>query len=328
MNVCQVMGGDEEGGLETHVVDLANGLAGLDDNVTVIAHRRYGERLDGRVRFLPLDLSRSRHSPILRRQLRKRIEAASPQVVHAHAGKAAALLATIGPAAATVGTIHGMKKNRSAYVRFDAVIGVSPDVLQGFDHAAKSVVYNGVAPAPVAMAPAVLRRTFGISEKQTVTLAVGRLVPVKGYRRLVELWDAGLGHLLIVGDGPERRRLQGLATGKPITLTGFRADARALMGGADLMVFASEREGFSYAFAEALLARLPVVSTPVPGAKDLLPREHLATIGELKNAIRNCLADRDAATARMADAFGQAAATLTVAHMVQATRAVYARVAA
>ena len=108
-----------------------------------------------------------------------------------------------------------------------------------------------------------------------------------------------------------------------MTFTGFRADVRAMMGAVDLMVFASEREGMSYALAEALRAGLPVVSTPVPGAEDLLPPSHLAAPGELKAAIANGLADPMGARKRMAHVFGWADRTLTVEHMVIATRDVY-----
>lgn len=326
MNVCLVLAGNEEGGLETHVVDLANGLARLGDDVTVVAHARYGPRFASTVTFSPLDLARSRRSPSLRRGLQQRIRDAAADLVHAHAGKAAALVAAADVGIPTVGTIHGMKKDLSAYRRFDAVIGVSPRVLKNLVHPNKTVIYNGVPGAPPAMTGAQLRGRFGIAPGQPVVVAVGRLVPVKGYDRLIELWDRSLGHLLLVGEGPERSRLAALAEGKPVTLAGFRSDARAIMGGADLMVFASEREGFPYALAEALVARLPVVSTPVPGAVDLLPAEHLAPIPHLKGAITRCVADLTATRDRMQSAFEHAARALNVEHMVHATRAVYATV--
>ena len=324
MRICQVMAGDEEGGLETHFVHLANGLAALGDKVTVIAHDRYRDRFAPGVAFLELDLTRGRRNPWLRRRLKRLIESVEPDVVHAHAGKAAALVAAIAPRCRTVGTVHGLKKDLSAYRRFDAVIGVSRGVVEGLEHPAKTVVYNGVHPAGEPTASAGLRRMFGIPANSPVTLAVGRLVPVKGYDRLIDLWEGCLGHLLIAGEGPERARLERLVQGKPIILAGFRADVRSLMGGADLMVFASEREGLSYALAEALIARLPVVSTRVAGAEELLPESHLADIGELGNAVSRCLRDPDAARARMRDTFDWAAAALTVEQMVRSTRAVYA----
>ena len=286
MNICQVLGGDEEGGLETHVVDLANGLAGLGDKVTLVAHEKYGARLAAGVQFAPIDLARSRRDPRLRRSLRARLRVAAPSIVHAHAGKAAALVAAAKPSAKTVCTVHNVKRSVSPYLKFDAVIGVSPEVLLPIDHPCKKVVFNGVSPPPPPMPAAQLRAEFRIPADAFVTIWVGRLVPAKRLHLLIGLWDGALGHLLIVGDGPERDRLRRLAAGKAVTFAGFRADARALTSAADLMVFASDREGFPYALAEALLARVPVVSTPVPGAVDLLPPAHLADIGDLKGRDR------------------------------------------
>ncbi len=324
MHICQVMAGDEEGGLETHFADLANGLAALGDRVTVVAHERYRDRFAPSIAFLELDLTRGRRNPWLRRRLRGLIESVDPDVVHAHAGKAAALVAAIAPRCSTVGTVHGLKKDLSAYRRFDAVIGVSRAVIDGLEHPAKTVVYNGVHAAPAPTPRTAFRKMFGTPPGGPVTLAAGRLVPVKGFDRLIDLWQDCPGHLLIAGDGPERDRLEAMARGKPVVLTGFRSDVRSLMGGADLMVFASQREGFSYALAEALIARVPVVSTRVAGAEELLPESHLADIGELGHAITRCLHDLDAARARMADAFDWAANALTVERMVRCIRAVYA----
>lgn len=326
MRISEIMAGDEEGGLETHFVDLANGLVELGEDVTVIAHERYADRFVPAVRFRPLDLTRSRRDPFLRRSLRRLIEASKAEVVHAHAGKAAALVAAVSSSmrdTRTVGTVHGRKRELNAYRPFDAVIGVSRGVLEDLDHPAKSVVYNGVGAPPEAIGSTELRAAFGIDPDTPICLAVGRLVPVKRYDRLIELWNHRLGHLLIVGEGPERGALEALAKDKPVTFTGFRADARAMMGAADLMVFASEREGLSYALAEALRAGLPVVSTPVPGAEDLLPSSHLAAPDELKEVIARALADPTAARDRMAHVFDWANRILTVEHMVRATRDVY-----
>ncbi len=323
MKICQVMGGDDDGGLETHFADLSNALATLGDEVTAIGHERYRGSFRANVRFTPLDLTRSRRNPMLRRRLRQLIDAAAPDVVHAQASKAAALVAAIRPPARLVATVHNVKRDLSPYQCFDAVIGVSPGVLDALDHRCKTVVYNGVSPQPAALTAAELRRRFAIPEHGTLTLAIGRLVPAKSYARLIELWEQSLGHLLIVGDGPLRASLSALAADKPVTLAGFQADARAFMPAADLQVFASEREGFSYAMAEALVARLPIVSTPVPGAVDLLPERHLAPPERLKSAIRHCLADLPATRERMRGVFDWAASNLTVERMAQRTRDVY-----
>ena len=321
------MGGDDDGGLETHFVDLVNGLAALGDDLTAIAHERYAAGFGDAVRVVPLDLTRGRRNPFLRRQLRQLVAAAAADVVHAQGGKAAALLAAIRPAGRLVGTVHNVKSDLSAYRYFDAVIGVSAGVLDSLEHPCKRVVYNGIHAPPAAIAADELRRRFAIPLGRTVALAVGRLVPAKGFSRLIELWEGSLGHLLIVGDGPERAALNALAVGKPVTLAGFQGDARSLMGAADLMVFASEREGFSYAMAEALRARLPIVSTPVPGAREVLPESHLAAPSDLKRALAHCLADLDAARQRMCSVFDWAEQALTTDRMVCMTRDVYREIA-
>ncbi len=320
------MGGDETGGLETHFADLANGLAALaapNEQVAAIAHERFAGAFDDAVSFISLDLTRSRRNPLLKRRFGRIIRDLAPDIVHAHGGKAAHLLAAVRPRARLVGTVHGLKKNLAAYRRFDAVIGVSAGVLEALDHPRKTVIHNGVAPAPSPISAGELRRRFDIPSHRPVTLAVGRLVPVKGLTKLVEVWHEGLGQLLILGDGPQLGALEALAAGKPVTLAGFQADARALMGGADLLAIASEREGFSYTMVEALHARLPVVSTPVPGALDFLPVSHIVSPDDLGVAVARCLRDLEGARERMRDTFDWAVEALTVERMAEQTRDVY-----
>ena len=323
MRICLLMGGAEAGGLETHFAELANGLAALGETVTAIGHPRYEADVGSGVAYWPLDLSRSRRNPLLRRKLRQLLQNAAADIVHAQGGKAAHLLADLAPPARLVGTVHNVKRNLAAYADFDAVIGVSHGVLASLEHPRKVVIHNGVQPPPPPVSAACLRQRFDIPAERAVTLAVGRLVPAKGLPALVRLWQPAFGQLLILGDGPQRPVLEQLAEGKPVTLAGHQADARRLMGGADLMVFASEREGFSYAMAEALRARLPVVSTPVPGAAEALPAEQLAAPAQLGQVIGNCLADLPATRQRMAPVFDWAERTLTVERMVAATRDVY-----
>ena len=324
MKVCQVLGGAEDGGLENHVVSLANGLAALGAQVTVIAHPRFKPRFAQGVAFVPLDLATpSRRNPWLRRRLRRRLAEVAPDVVHAHAGKATALIAATKPRAATVGTIHSVKNDLRPYRGMDAVIGVSPEVLTTLDHPRKSVVYNGASPPPEPTPRSELHRQFQAGIGTPISLAVGRLVFAKGYDRLIDFWDTDLGHLVIVGEGPERDALTALASGKPVTFAGHRDDARQLMGNADLLVCASRREGFGYMILEALMARLPVVSTPIHLAVEVLPAAHVAPIEGLRDAVARCLDDMDAARSRMAGAFRYARERLTEAHMIEATRKVY-----
>ena len=81
-----------------------------------------------------------------------------------------------------------------------------------------------------------------------------------------------------------------------MTFLGARADARALMARADLLLVTSDSEGQSIAVLEALSAGTPVVSTPVPGMRDLLGGGAGVIVADftpeaLAAAVRELLAD-------------------------------------
>lgn len=106
-------------------------------------------------------------------------------------------------------------------------------------------------------------------------VSVGRLVPLKGYDVLVRAMvdvrrQCPNAHLTIVGEGPERRRLeqmiQELALGDAVSLVGFQTEPLRLVRGADLFVLASRYDAFANAALEALACGTPVVLTDCPGA--------------------------------------------------------------
>lgn len=316
----------ETGGVENHVYALANALAERGDDVALIAHPKHEPAVCGGVAFRAVDLARSRRNPLARRDLKRAIAATKPDVVHAHAGKAAALVASLALPYPTVGTVHGTKRDLTSYKRLTRVIGVSRAVVEGLDHPGKSVVYHGVPPSKPGSGACreTVARELGIDPRGPLSLAVGRLVPVKAFHRLIDFWTEDLGNLVIVGQGPERARLVRLAKGRPVVLAGFRNDVRALMRAADLLVISSAREAFHLGMAEALRERLPVVSTRVAGPEEILPPEQLADAEGLEAAVRRSFSDLGAARQRMAATFDWAERTLTIDRMVEETRRVYA----
>jgi glycosyltransferase involved in cell wall biosynthesis len=75
----------------------------------------------------------------------------------------------------------------------------------------------------------------------------------------------------IVGDGPRRDELEQAASASGITLLGTRNDVPELLAASDLFVFTGEPpEGMPGVLIEAGLAGLPVVSTRVPGADEVI----------------------------------------------------------
>ncbi len=333
MKVCQIMAGNEEGGLENHFVELCNGLAGKVDKVVVIAHEKYRERFCPEVRFLPLDLSGGRRNPWLLFRLALLIRQEAPDIVHAQASKAVDMLARIRAFVPgyRIGTLHNRKKKLGMYAGMQTVIGVSQGVVDGLEHPDIRVVYNGIQPyTDVQYDKSRLAAEYQFDPTLPIAIAVGRLVFAKGFRELIRAWPAGKGQLLIVGDGPEREPLASLIANlnleQQVILAGYRSDARGLMTGADLLLVSSNREGFNYTVAEALACGLPVLSTQVPVAQEILPESYLVPVNDLQAlnaALCRVLSNLDVARTEQQSVFSWARKTFSIDHMILQTIALY-----
>ncbi len=140
-----------------------------------------------------------------------------------------------------------------------------------------AVIPNGIplAAAP-AGDPAAARAALGAAAGEPVLVHVGRLAPVKNQRLAVEAL-ALLGapaRLVLVGEGADHAALAALARARGVAdrvaLLGYRDDAAALLPGADAAVVTSLNEAMPLAVIEAMIAGVPLVSTPWSGARDML----------------------------------------------------------
>ncbi|HNB66621.1 glycosyltransferase [Accumulibacter sp.] len=166
-------------------------------------------------------------------------------------------------------------------------VAVSQDIksrlvaFEGIPPSRIAVVYNGVraAPALAGHERAGLRAQLGFAPDSFVVGTVGRFDSIKNLPLLVRCLanvkreNPGLAGLL-VGDGPEfatiEMQLASCSLSDCVRLTGFRADARALVQCMDLFVLPSFSEGTSVALLEAMAAGVPVVVTSVGGNPELV----------------------------------------------------------
>jgi glycosyltransferase involved in cell wall biosynthesis len=276
MNVLLIMLSKESGtgGMEKHCQELANGLSARGIHVTCAAAGQHQSQLVAGVKKIPLNTKPSRFSPRLLLQLVKIIRNDQFDIVHAQGSKAAAALQLLAPLLGQtklIATIHGFKSTYPKATAFSGIIAVSKKLGETMGHPNVSVVYNGISPMP-AMVPAAPLPAAKLPSP--VWLAVGRLVPAKGFDFLIDAFQHASGTLLIAGAGPEQEKLaqqiQSTSQAEKIKLLGQRDDIPALMAQADGVVISSRREGFSYVFAEALLAGKPVIATDVPIANEFL----------------------------------------------------------
>lgn len=110
----------------------------------------------------------------------------------------------------------------------------------------------------------------------SVIVACGRLGTQKNFRMLLrafaKLRENKLARLIILGEGPERAKLQKLirklGIHKDVALPGFASNPYTAFCHADLFVLSSDYEGFPGVLVEALACGCPVVSTNCPSGPD------------------------------------------------------------
>jgi len=234
-----------------------------------------------------------------------------PHVVHAHTPKAG-LLGTIASRLAGVPVIiyqlHGLPLVTATGLRYwllywsdrlacglaDRVLCVGPSVREdmiakGLCRPEKAKVLlagsiNGVDATgrfdPSGLAPGTredARAELGIPADSLVIGYLGRLVPDKGIRELIEAWAVVSRkpnlHLLLVGPFEPQAPLssdteQALRSDTRIHLAGLRWDTPRWLAAMDLVVLPTYREGLPVVPLEAGAMGLPVVATNIPGCVD------------------------------------------------------------
>jgi glycosyltransferase involved in cell wall biosynthesis len=126
-----------------------------------------------------------------------------------------------------------------------------------------------------------LRRELGIPGDALVIGAVGHLRAEKNYLRLLDACAALppelRAHVLLVGDGDERARLEERAARPDLAgrvhFTGYRPDPQRFYRAMDVFAITSDTEQMPVCLLEAMASRLPVVSTDVGDIRTVLPAE-------------------------------------------------------
>lgn len=172
-------------------------------------------------------------------------------------------------------------------------------------------IYNGIASGPFKDAPVAMKPPYQL-------LALGRFDRIKAFEVLLRacgiLKESGLDfQLTLAGDGPRRLQLKywtyRLGLKNHISYPGFIPHDRVseLFRSADIFVMSSavhksgDRDGLPTVIMEALMHRLPVVSTNVCGIPEVIINNETGLLVRQKDpqaladAIRKVISDRSAA---------------------------------
>lgn len=196
--------------------------------------------------------------------------------------------------------------------RADAVVAVSQGVADDLvEHAPKCrdrihVIYNPIITSSILSRAkqALEHRWFGPGQAPVI-LGVGRLAQQKDFATLIRAFalvrQQRPARLLILGEGDERQRLEGLAAelgiGQDVSLPGYEENPYRYMSRATLFVLSSAWEGFGNVLVEALAAGAPVLATDCRnGPREILEavrRGRLVQVGDAAALAKEMLASLD-----------------------------------
>lgn len=304
LRVCLVIPTLDQGGAEKQLCLLATGLDRNRFEPIVITLTRGGPRekqlTEAGIQVVHIN-KKAKIDPFAWRRLRSVLTDLKPDIVHtwlfaANAyGRSAALSAGVKTILGSERSVdpwkgkgqliidrwlasrtQGITCNSSAIADFYATHGIPRNNFE--------VIPNGVEPLRPRDSGASISREeafkrMGIDPELKVVMSIGRLWPQKGYKDLI--WSGELLRVLrgdvcyvIIGDGPERQRLEqyrdNIKAAARIFLLGHREDASDLLPHATLLWNGSLYEGQSNVILEAMQNHIPVIASDIPGNRDLV----------------------------------------------------------
>jgi glycosyltransferase involved in cell wall biosynthesis len=287
----------EIGGVERVFTNLAHGLHERGVEVDLVVGRiggAMGQHLDGGIKVFDLACDRMLRSvPKLAGYLRARApealiaamthSSAAAVLARAVARKNVKLIATEhNTMSKIVANTRGLKYrlmpiwSRWALGSADHIVavcgGVADDLSAqtGFPRSRFQVIYNPViSDALYDAAQTSVEHPWFQADEPPVVLAVGRLDKQKAFPMLVRAFrlvrDSRPARLLILGEGPDRSRIESAVIEQGLTadvaLPGFEHNPYRFMNRAAVFALSSAWEGFGVVLVEALALGLPVVST-------------------------------------------------------------------
>ena len=307
MKILQIITELGGGGAEKIIAMLSEGLAAAGDTLTVVSLLKEppDTTIPDRLRSAGIEvifLNGKKLDPFLLLRLRRIIKRISPDVIHAHLMHPNLLsrLASAGLKIPLVNTIHtaekraGKKKyfllDRLTWHLADCVTAVSASAATFHRQACglKKTVNIRIIPnavEPVVPAPEELCRSLRdqwCAGADKIIGCVGRLDAMKGFDVMLDrleplsrlIPDGEKWLLLVLGDGPDREKLERKAAGLryenlKIVFAGFRNDAASLMNLFDVFLSPSFCEGYGLAAAEAMTLGLPVVCNRIDALPEL-----------------------------------------------------------
>lgn len=199
-------------------------------------------------------------------------------------------------------------EERACYQKFDKVIGVSRSVKKIDDKLfaplkSSTYIYNPIDFESIKKMAEEPIEQFNTTQTSLTLVTCGRLVPQKGFDRLIEVTSHLIndGHnvsIIIIGEGEQRGVLENLIIKyhleNNVFLLGYQSNPFKYYKFADWFICSSRAEGFSLVLLEAMSVGLPVISTNCSGPNEIVGDSEYGVLVEnslegLYNGIKSCL---------------------------------------
>jgi len=284
VRIIQFLHGNALGGMEKFCLDLSNTLA-REHDVLLLADKGFGNYVSDQVRFVEIDVEKSRNNPLFLWDIYRIIKKFQPDIIHAHKQNSIQILKRLSffldiP---YVATKHDMQ-HKKAFHGIEYAVAISDDTAKTIRAKHLYKIYNGIP----------LRQPSKIDMPDAFNIvAVGGLRKVKGYDTLLEAVSrlAFDWHLTILGEGDERPHLEAtireLGIGERVTLAGHKENIHDYLYSSDLQVISSHSEGFSLAMVEGIFYAPALITTKVGIAEEILPSFLLTDREVLSNKIED-----------------------------------------
>lgn len=336
MKILQISFSLSSGGAERFVVDLSNELCKSndvtlltlkDDKVNPKQSQFYKFDLSDNVRYVNLGLP-IKYSPFDLWRVYRFIKQFNPDVVHMHGEGMPrfCLLANclLGKKIIFVQTIHSdMRKGytdmfyrfmyatlgKRKMIRFAALSETNyRDLRRIYPHFLAAYINNGRAPINRTAAfddVTTEVNSFKKNKNTKVVIHIARCHPLKNQKMLIESFNSLVAKginaiLLIIGggfDSKDGEKLKAMSSDS-VYFLGQKTNIGDYLFNADVFALSSSIEGMPITLLESMLCGVPMVSTPVCGAVDVIDGENGVlsdsfSIGDYTKALQSVIVNND-----------------------------------
>jgi glycosyltransferase involved in cell wall biosynthesis len=288
MRITHLLFNLRTGGTENLLLDIVNGQAAIGHDVTLILindkhEQRLINQISNKVNVVYLNRREGSKNPIWLLRVNYAILKSKPQIVHVHNLMALGLIHCKRYKLVFTHHTTGIP-NRWAY-KVDQQVCITKavqDDITSRGFADSKVVYNGIDLKRIAH-----KDNYDITQSIRI-VQVGRLnSTVKGQdctlRAIAKIGNKNIS-IDFIGDGESRQELETLATqlgiSSQVRFKGSleRKDIYSQLKDYDIAILSSRIEGFGLTLAEAMAAKVPVLTSDLPGPLEVVDGGHLAEV--------------------------------------------------